>query len=669
MIGGLRGHGMEENGGKDGAGRKSKLKRFLDAAGKAFKTLAGSPRVVKLIWKAHPLYTVAMVFVSLVMAVLPIANLWVAKLIVDAVTGSVGKFGLAGLKLESISGLFSAAQLVPLLLAMAALELSQSLLQPVARYIEEQLGDLLSRDVAELILRKANSLVDVSFFESSEFYDNLQKAQNEAGYKPVHMLNVMLTIARAGVTFLVMLASFLVFQPFISLVVILFSVPNFILQFKHNRESWALYQWETPEVRKMYYYRQVITSKEYACETRMFNLGGYFLTRYLRIFNEFYANHAKIRGKRLRQNMLFSCLGNLADIFAYAFLAISTVAGRISIGSFYFYSNALSQIQSQLWNLVWSVSSLYEDNLFLDDLFKFLDTKPTMVLADPTWALAAPRPIRHGIEFRNVSFRYPGADQNVLSGLNFKLSPDETIALVGENGAGKTTIVKLIGRLYDPSEGEILVDGVNLKDFDLESWRGQMSVIFQDFVNYHLTAGENIGVGQVNFIDDEIRIKAAAQRGGAAAVIEKLPKKYETMLVKGWGGHKDKDEAHDLSGGEWQKMALSRAFMRAPQSEINAFDEKIEKHLKNGAAQLLVLDEPTASLDVQSEHDIYLRFQELTRGKTTVLISHRFSTVRMADRILLLEQGKIAEEGSHEELMALAGAYAGLYKLQADRYT
>lgn len=656
---------MEERSGQSSESCKSKLKRLFDEAGKSVKTLGGSPRVVKLVWRTHPLYTITVVFLSLALGVVPIVNLWVCKLIIDVVTDSASKISLADIKLSSISSVFSSNKLMPLLMVMAAIELIRALLQPTFKYVHSQLGDLLNRDVYELTLHKANSLVDIAFFESSEFYDNLQKAQNEAGYRSMHMLEGLLMFARASITFLLMSASFIVFQPLISIVVVVFSVPNIILQFRHSKDSWAIQQWETPEVRKMYYYRHVLTSKEYASETRMFNLGDYFLGKYLQKFEEFYANHKKVRVKQWRQNMILGFLGSLADISAYAFLALRTVSGSISVGSFYFYSNALSQMQSQLWNLTWAVSGLHEDNLFLDNLFQFLDMKPTMVPPDPTWALKAPKPITKGIEFRNVSFRYSCSDRDVLSHLNFTLQPDQTVALVGENGAGKTTIVKLLGRLYDPSEGEILVDGVNLKDIDLDSWRQQMSVIFQDFANYHLTAGENIGVGEINFIDDEIRIKSAAQRGGATAVIEKLPKKYDTMLVKGYG---EKDDSSDLSGGEWQKMALSRAFMRAPQSEINAHDKEIEKHLKDGAAQVLVLDEPTASLDVQSEHDIFLRFQELTEGKTTVLISHRFSTVRMANQIMLLEQGKITEQGSHEELMSLAGTYARLYKLQADKY-
>jgi ATP-binding cassette subfamily B protein len=601
----------------EGDAKKSWFDKLWTGAQSALKVMAGTPRVIKLVWRINPYLTSGTVAISLVLGILPMANLWLGKQIVDVVGDSVTKIPLNQLNLGSFVTAFHSARLLQLLLIMAAIELSQSLLQPLNRFIEDQLSDSLTRDINELILRKANSLVDITFFESSKFYDNLERAEREAGYRPAHMIEGLLAIARSGVTFVGLAVSFTLFQPLLSLAVLLFAIPNFVLQFKHQKESWAIHQWETTEVRKMYYYRRVITSKEQASEIRLFNLGDYFLNKYLKSYEEYRKKHLKIRRMHLYQKMFFGFLGGAADIGAYAYFAFTTVAGAISIGSFYFYSVALSQLQSYLWSLIWSISSLYEDNLFLNNLFEFLDMKPFMVPADPTWALPAPKPIVSGIEFRNVSFRYPGAERDVLSNLSFVLAPNQSVALVGENGAGKTTIVKLLGRLYDPTGGEILIDGINLKDIELDSWRKQMAVIFQNFASYHLTAGENIGVGDVNFVDDEIRIKSAAERGGAVSLIEKLPQKYDTLLVKGYSSVED---ASDLSGGEWQKIALARAFMRAPNAEINKFDAAVEKHLKDGAAQVLILDEPTASLDVQSEHDVYVRFQELTAGRTTVLI-------------------------------------------------
>jgi ATP-binding cassette, subfamily B, bacterial len=371
---------MENAGGPAEESLSCRLKKLLAEAGKALKTIAGSPRVVKLLWKTHPVYTGSLVLLSVIMGVLPILNLVIARQIVDVVSEFVGKTGFAGVSLFNFfEQLFSSAKLAPLIAGLAALELCQAVLQPVFKYLEDQLGDLLSHDIFEMILQKTNSLADLTLFETSEFYDNLEKAQQEASYKPVNMMYRLLSLARSTVTFLFVSVSLFIFQPFILLAVILFAVPNIVLQFKHNKESWALRQWEIPEVRRMHYYRHAATSKWYAAEIRMFNLGEYFQDKYCRMFREFHTQHTQVRVRQCRQNMLLGGLGTLADVGAYSFLALRTLGGAMSIGSFYFYSSVLAQVQSQLGSLVWSISTLYEDNLFLDNLFAFLDLKPTMV--------------------------------------------------------------------------------------------------------------------------------------------------------------------------------------------------------------------------------------------------------------------------------------------------
>lgn len=651
-----------EKGAAESSANDSKLKRFINSCIKAMDVLSGTPGVLKLVWEASPTNTALIVGLGMLLAVTPICHLWIGKLIVDVVTQSLMKSGaLSFAELFSSAGM---AKLLPLLWTLAGLEILQSVLHPIFRYYESKLGDLLSRSMNLRMMRKANSFVDITFFESSKFYDMMQMAQN-ASYRPAQMLNNFVGIWRQCIQFLAVTIAFTIMQPLLSLFVLLSSLPTLAMQFKHSKESMDMSIWETTEARRMYYYRMAITDKFQASELRMFGLGNFFLERYLTTCDQFFKKHSDLRRTQMGRNMLLSTISTITDSSVYSYIAIRTVMGAFTIGDFYFYSNSLGQIQSQLSNLIWSVTSLYEDNLYMNKYFEFLNLEPTMQLPDPAYAFQAPKPIRKGIEFRNVSFSYQGSERKVLDGVSFTLRKGEKIALVGENGAGKTTIVKLLGRLYDPTEGEILIDGINLKDIDLDSWRSQVGVIFQDFVSYQLNAGENIGVGQVNFIDDEIRVKAAAQRGGASQFIEKLPNQYETQLGYWFG---NKEEVTDLSGGEWQKIGLSRLFMRAPEGEINGHDKGVEAHLKNGAAQVLILDEPTASLDVESEHDIYLRFQELTRDKTTILISHRFSTVRMAGQILLLIDGKIREQGSHDELMAQGGEYSRLYKLQADRY-
>ena len=425
-------------------------------------------------------------------------------------------------------------------------------------------------------------------------------------------------------------------------------MPNLIAQIKMQHESWAIQNFEIPEVRKMRYFAEVLTRVETASEIRLFNLGDLFIKKYMDKFAEFQKAHAKLRANHWIRNFFLANIATVGLIASYSSVVFSALRNAISLGSLSMYLTATTQIEYQLEIIIWSIAHLYQGNLFAKNMFDFLEVTSPVVLPATGAAKLVPKKLEHGIRFENVSFHYPDSERKVFENLSFELKTGQSIALVGENGAGKTTIVKLLSRLYEPVSGRILVDGVDLKEYDLTSWRANLSVIFQNYVRFHLTARENIGVGNVDFLDDMERIASAAERASAVSLIEKFSQKYETMLGKWFSV----DKGTELSGGEWQKIALSRAFMRAGEGE----------------AQLLILDEPTSALDAQAEYDIYLRFSELTRGKTTLLISHRFSTVKMADVVLLLEKGKIIEQGSHDELMLKNGEYARLYNLQADRY-
>ncbi|MBX9688531.1 MAG: ABC transporter ATP-binding protein/permease [Candidatus Obscuribacterales bacterium] len=634
---------------------KSRFKKLFEDCKAALKVLSSTPRVLKLIWESNPRFTALAVSLSFITATLPIINLWIGKLLLEQISRSIANPNLSFSFSASFFSSPAATAIVPLLAGLAVSELVQAILSPALQYVESRLSAELNRTINEKILRKANSFIDIGFFESSKFHDELQKAQNEAAHRPMEILHAFVGIMNSGFQFLISGITFLLLQPLICLAVTSVSIANMYLDFKNRRTFWDLCSWKIPEVRKMAYYKSLLTDKRAVTEVRMFGLGDFVLQKFLNIFKQFQSEQQDLQKKHWLRASVLGGLSALVDFTAYAFLALRTVSGSLTLGSFYFYSGVLGQLQSRLSSLIWFTSSLYEGNLFINDLFRFLEMEATMQAPDPIWALKAPKPIKQGIEFRNVGFKYPDSETDVLSNLNFTLLPGQSVALVGENGAGKTTIVKLLGRLYDPSDGEILVDGINLKELDIDSWRDEMAVIFQNYCHYQMTARENIGIGQINFIDDELRIEDAAKRSGALAVIEKLPKKYDTVLGSYFG--QDGDQS-DLSEGQWQKLALARAFMRAPGATLSG----------NGSAQVLVLDEPTASLDVQSEHEIYIRFQELTRDKTTLLISHRFSTVKMANLILYLENGKIAEQGTHEELMNLNGAYAKLYNMQADKY-
>ena len=430
------------------------------------------------------------------------------------------------------------------------------------------------------------------------------------------------------------------FSPWLAVIVFVSAIPAFLSQSQYAERAFRAISRRAPEARLLNYLEMLLTGNDTIKEVKLFGLGQPLLRRYQELFTQFYLEDRAIAERRTLAGLGWGLLSNLAYYGSYAWIVLRTVAGQITLGDMTMFLGIFRQSQNSIRALLDSLNRLYESNLFLDNLMAYLKLQP--LLTTPADGLTAPAPIRHGIEFRHVSFRYPGSDTDVLRDINLHIHPGERIALVGLNGAGKTTLIKLLTRLYDPTEGEVLLDGVDLRAYDLTSLHQRFGVIFQDFVRYQFTVRENIGFGQVDALDDLGRIEGAADRGGASSIIEKLPQGYDTMLGRRW------EKGQELSGGQWQKIALARAFMRK--------------------AEVLVLDEPTSALDAEAEYEVFRRFGELMEGRIAVLISHRFSTVRMADRIVVLSAGKIIELGSHAELIQLDGAYARLFNLQAEGY-
>lgn len=592
-------------------------------------TLAGLPRACQLVWSAHRGFTLWLGLFAVIGGFLPTATAWIGKLLFDAVIVAANQGG----------GPVWARRVLLLVAAQLALYLANALLGMAQTVVQQSLQELTGNRVQLTIMEQANRL-DLAFFENPKFYDTLQQAQREAAQRPLNMVQQLFGMGRSLLTFLSMIALMARLGWIVAAAALIAPIPSFIASSRYGWRGYWLARRQSPDRRRMNYFLDLLTKDTYNKEIKLFGLGGHFIERWKVLADRFYRENQALLVHRSLMGFLWGSLTTLVTSGTFLFVALQAIARRLTLGDLTLYTQAVSNVQSSFQNILGSISSLYEGGLYLNNLFDFLDYEPA--IRNQPEAVPLPRPLTAGIEFRNVRFTYPGKKTPALNGVNFTIALDETVALVGENGAGKTTIVKLLTRLYDPDEGEILLNGHDIKEYDLNSLRQAIGVIFQDYVTYFFSAAENIGVGRLADIEARALIEAAAEKSGANAVIEKLPGGYDTMLGRWF------DEGYQLSGGEWQKVALARTFMRD--------------------AEILVLDEPTASLDARAEYEIFAQMQRLTEGKMALFISHRFSTVRLADRIFVLENGGIKEEGTHEALLALGGTYAELFNLQAAAY-
>jgi ATP-binding cassette subfamily B protein len=595
-----------------------------------WEALRNTPQAFRLVWAASRRASLASSGLMLVAAVLPAAQAWTGKLIIDAILIAI-RVGM-----EPMVGLRFVA---PYLAMEFGLLLIGSVTGQVRSLFDRILQTQLTNHVNSMIIRKAISL-DLRFFEDPVFYDTLQNARRQADTSALNIVNSILQMAQQSITLVSLVVLMVRFSPWLAVIGFVSAIPSFLAQSHYAERAFRAVTRRAPEARLLNYLEMLLTGNDSVKEIKLFGLGEPLLGRYQELFTRFYLEDRAIAERRTAAGLGWGLLSNIAYYGSYAWIVLRTVSGLITLGDMTMFLAVFRQSQSSIRTMLDSLNRLYESNLFLDNLMTYLELQPALVT--PADGAQAPEPVRLGIEFRHVSFRYPGSDFDVLRDINLFIHPGEHIALVGLNGAGKTTMIKLLTRLYDPSEGQILLDGVDLREYDLSSLHQRFGVIFQDFVRYQFTVRENIGFGQVDALDDANRIAEAADRGGATQVIKNLPHGYDTMLGRRW------EKGQELSGGQWQKIALARAFMRK--------------------AEVLVLDEPTASLDAEAEYDIFRRFGELMEGRIAVLISHRFPTVRMADRIVVLSEGRIIELGSHAELMCLDGAYARLFNLQAKGY-
>jgi len=588
--------------------------------------LRNVPPLLRMVWDTSPAITTATIALRLVSALIPVGQLWVAKLIIDQV-------------IRSITGRSVSPNRIWVLLAYEiGLAVASDLLGRAISLCDSLLGDKFTNYVSLRLMEHAATL-DLVSFEDPVFYDKMERARRQTTAR-LGMLAVLAGMGQQLVTLASLSAAVISFSPWFLVLLVVAVIPAFWGETRFAMLAYSiLYRW-TPERRELDYLRLLGASNQSAKEVKIFGLGRYLAERSRKLFDQFYRENKALAVKRAVSGSLLNLLPTAGYYGAYILILVRTLAGALTVGDLTFLAGAFARSRGLIESLFSSLNNIAEQALYIKDLFDFFETKPAIASAPN--ALPAPRPIHSGFEFRDVSFAYAGSDRKVLNRVSFRFDAGERIALIGENGAGKTTLVKLLARLYDPSDGAILLDGVDLCEYDVDSLRKEIGVIFQDYMRYDMLARENIGLGRVEELENQPRIELAARKSLAEPLIAQFSLGYQQMLGRRF------DDGVDLSAGQWQKIGLARAYMRD--------------------AQVLILDEPTASLDARAEYEVFLRFADLTRGRMAVLISHRFSTVRMADRILVLADGEVVEQGTHRQLVALGGRYAELFELQAAGY-